>query len=191
MITIINEKQFDPDEFINIDLSENIILSTNKNDKDYIRENLDGTLSIKLDNDFNLIGEKVYSSDGNLIKVNYRPRIKIACPRGLVVNFFEPINIDFIFKLNIKYDIFQYYYNEADILRMSTPNVIIYENLNIDLIVDLNRLKLDRNLYRLNKNESIISFKFDYIFYHNEKKPIKSMYWFQHNEIFNNFKKNI
>ncbi len=194
MITIINQKNFDPDQFVNIDLSENIILCTNKIDKQYLKENLDGSLSIKLDKPFNLLGEKVYSTN-NLVLVNYRPRLKIACPRGLVIDFYEPINTNFIFKLNIKYNINQYYTKEEEILRTTLPNVIIYEDFNIDIIVDLNMLKLNRDLFMLQNNEELVSFKFTPIYYPGEYcqniKEIKNIYWFQHNELYTQFKKNI
>ncbi len=194
MITIINQKQFDPDQFVNLDLSENIILSTSQKDKEYIKENLDGSLSIKLDKTINLLGEKIYSSN-NLVSISYKPRIKIACPRGLIINFFEPINTNFIFKLNNRYDIFQYYYKEDHILQTTLPNVIIYDNFNIELIIDLNRLKENRDIFKLNQNEQILSFKFDYIYYPGENniniKNIKNIYLFQHDEIYNQFKKNI
>ena len=193
MITIINQKHFDPDHFVNLDLSENIILATNQDKTEYIRENLDGSLSIKLDHAVNLLGERTYTSDGNLVNITYLPRIKIACPRGLIINFFEPINSNFIFKMNNTYDIHQYFFEEGHVLRTTLPNVIVYENFKIEIIIDLHRLKLNRNIYKINKNESILSFKFDHIYYPGETnmKQIKNMYWFQHNEIFNNFKKNI
>ncbi len=194
MITIINQKQFDPDQFVNLDLSENIILSTSQADKEYIKENLDGSLSIKLDKAINLLGEKIYNSN-NLVRISYRPRIKIACPRGLFINFFEPINTNFIFKLNNRYDIFQYYYKEDHILRTTLPNVIIYENFNIELIIDLNRLRNNRDIFKLNQNEQILSFKFDHIYYPGENNinniNIKNIYNFQHDEIYNQFRKNI
>lgn len=195
MIQIINSKNFDVDKFTNLDLSENIIISTSEVDNKYIKEHLDGSLSIMLDREINLMGEKIYNSN-NLVSIKYTPRIKIACPRGVILEFGEPVNINYFYKIYKSYKTYQYFQTEEETILQSSnpPNVIIYQEFDIEIVTDLKKLKQVKTIFKLSKGESILRFIFKYIYFPGVKQQIpkiKNIYWFQHNEIYKEFLKNI
>ena len=186
---IVNENNFDVDRFSTLDLSRNILISSSQKDNQYIKLNSDGSFSIKNDNDINLVGRKLYNQSHNLVNINYKPRLKIVCPKGYIPLFYSPNNINFYYKVFKSFDIIEYYTNEnSDYLTTSIPNVLIYHNIEIEVIVDLNQFKDFQSTFQLNKGVPILSFVFNRIQYpiKNFKLPeIQDIYWLQHTEIYN------
>ncbi len=189
MLSIINKNNYDVDQFSSLNLSENILICSPEVECDYITSNLDGSFSLKINHDDNLAGKKIFNNHNNLISVKYKPKIKITFPKGILPVFYEPNNIDFFYKIYRKFNTYQYFINEYNnLIRTDLPNVIIYQDFDLDIIIDINKYREYNTTLQLKKGQKILDFMFKFIYFPGtaKKLEIKGIYWYQHNEIYNN-----
>ena len=126
-----------------------------------IKFNVDGSLSICLDNDLNLTNYKLVN---NIINItNISSKIKISIPRGINLKFDSPNYINYI--NSIGYECTKVsVIDKEEITDNTILNNNIFEDILFEIFIDVNKFKNVHKTLLLKKDSEIINLIFTPIF---------------------------
>ena len=169
------------DDIANLELSENIVISTPSKACNIVREK-DGSLNVKVPNDLELSGSRVLVN-GVLIQA-VRIHMKFAIPKGIKLVYNTPFDGSYINNFYIESNVEKRASDDEGV-----PEYLTYQNFDITLHIDLNQLKKVNKTAYIKKGSNILNIAFVPIYYVGAMTfpNIQNTYIIKNDEIFKTF----
>lgn len=165
-LNYIDEKNFDPNILVDIDVENSIILSTLENNNITIT---DKELFLNTNNEINIYNQKLVGDD---IFINFSPIIKWSVPNDVSLKFTDSNKESpFLEKIYTKYNFIKKEEN--------------YSFFTINFILHINKNQIDKNMVKINRNQQILAVNIDYGIF--RETPIDNLYIIKNDYIFEDF----